>query len=111
MSIFKCGRIIGDRCNEAHLPVIHSQGTLHLLEALRRSNLTSSAKFFNAGSRYASIFANRSDQGNNSSFFPLFYSTVYGKSADTWEGAIPETAPLQVSAIAPPRLCDEKQCD
>ena len=71
MSIFKCGRIIGDRCNEAHLPVIHSQGTLHLLEALRRSNLTSSAKFFNAGSRYASIFANRSDQGNISSFFPF----------------------------------------
>lgn len=29
----------------------HSQGTLFLLEALRRSNLTHSAKFFNAGSR------------------------------------------------------------
>jgi hypothetical protein len=28
-----------------------NQGTLFLLEALRRSNLTHSAKFFNAGSR------------------------------------------------------------
>ena len=25
-------------------------------------------------------------------------STVYGKTADTWEGPIPETAPLQVSS-------------
>lgn len=51
---------------------VNIQGTLYLLEALRRSNLTSITKFFNAGS-----------------------STVYGKTADTWDGPIPETAPLQ----------------
>ena len=32
--------------------IMRSQGTLYLLEALRRANLTSSTKFFNAGSRY-----------------------------------------------------------
>jgi hypothetical protein len=34
----------------------HLQGTLFLLEALRRSNLTSSTKFFNAGSRWGAEF-------------------------------------------------------
>ena len=31
--------------------IMRSQGTLYLLEALRCANLTSSTKFFNAGSR------------------------------------------------------------
>jgi hypothetical protein len=42
-----------------------------------------------------------SEQPYISSFSFPFYSTVYGKSADTWDGPIPETAPLQVFAIAP----------
>lgn len=51
--------------------LVNVQGTLHLLEAIKQSNLTA-CRFFFAGS-----------------------STEYGHTADVWEGvALPETAPL-----------------
>ena len=51
---------------------VNVQGTLNLLEAIKNLGLAKRVRIFNAGS-----------------------STVYGKTANEWDGPIPEHAPLQ----------------
>jgi GDP-4-dehydro-6-deoxy-D-mannose reductase len=54
---------------------VNVQGTLNFLEALRAQNATNT-KFMHAGS-----------------------STAYGKTAETWDGPIPEDAPLLPATV------------